>query len=61
METSRDLIPSGGVHITEAQFPAGFYVAKYDADGFTSEPRWFQTKDKAVAYAARLVDLGKAE
>lgn len=49
-----DLIPTNGVHITENFFPKGFYVARYDADGFTSGNRWFPTLDKARAYAATL-------
>ena len=48
------MIPTNGVHITEAQYPKGYYVAKYDAEGFTSAPRWFPTLDKAKAYASSL-------
>ena len=51
---TKDLIPTNGVHITETQFPKGFQVAKYDADGFASDNRWFPTMEKAEAYAAAL-------
>ena len=54
METTKDLIPTNGAHITKATYPAGFYVAKYDNDGFTTAPRWFPTEEKARAYAATL-------
>lgn len=54
METTKALIPTNGVHITEASFPKGFYVAKYDAEGFTTAPRWFPTMEKAETYAATL-------
>jgi hypothetical protein len=47
------LIPTNGVHITEAYSPRGFYVAKYDKDGFTSAPRWFPTLEQARTYAAQ--------
>lgn len=45
------LIPTNGVHVTEAYYPAGFYVAKYDENGFTTAPRWFATREQADAYA----------
>lgn len=48
------LIPTNGVHITEGQFPKGFYVARYDAEGFTQAPRWFPTREAAEAYARTL-------
>ncbi len=48
------LIPANGVHITEGEYPKGFYVAKYDAEGFTSAPRWFPTMAKAQEYARTL-------
>jgi hypothetical protein len=48
------LIPTNGIHITENQYPKGYCVAKYDADGFTSAPRWFPTLEQAKAYAAQL-------
>lgn len=54
METTKDLIPTNGAHITEASYPKGFYVAKYDASGLTTAPRWFPTMDKAEAYAGTL-------
>jgi hypothetical protein len=50
----KDLIPTNGVRITETVFPRGFYVARYDAQGFTSDNRWFSTLDKAEKYAASL-------
>ena len=50
----QDLIPINGVHITEAEYPHGFYVAKYDAEGFTSAPRWFPSLDKAKEYAKQI-------
>jgi hypothetical protein len=49
-----DLIPTKGVHITEAYHPKGWYVAKYDTEGFATAPRWFPTREKAEAYAATL-------
>ena len=57
METklTKDLIPTNGVKITESNYPKGFYVAKYDADGFTSENRWFPTMDRAETYAESLI------
>ena len=54
METTKDLIPTNGVHITASQYPNGFLVAKYDANGFTSDQRWFQTIESAQAYATNL-------
>ena len=54
METTKDLIPTSGAHITKSSFPEGFFVAKYDAEGFTSAPRWFPSIDKARAYAETL-------
>lgn len=52
--TSNDLIPVNGVHIIPTEYPKGFNVAKYDAEGFTSEGRWFPTLEAAKAYAAKL-------
>lgn len=49
-----NLIPTNGVHISESQYPKGFYVAKYDAEGFTSAPRWFSTLDAAKSYASSI-------
>jgi hypothetical protein len=45
------LIPTNGVHIIETEYPRGFNVARYDADGLTSSGRWFETLEKARAYA----------
>jgi hypothetical protein len=42
------------VHISESYFPKGFYVARYDHEGFTQAPRWFPTLDAAQAYARQL-------
>lgn len=53
------MIPERGVHITKSDYPVGFYVARYDADGFTSAPRGFQTLDKAQAYATTLKTRGE--
>lgn len=53
-KTTKDLIPTNGTHITETYYPAGFQVAKHDADGFTTAPRWFPTLEAAKAYAATL-------
>ena len=50
---NKQLIPTNGVHITEAQFPKGFFVAQYDAEGFTTAPRWFATFDAAKTYASQ--------
>jgi hypothetical protein len=49
-----DLIPTNGIHITQADYPKGYYVAKYDAKGFTTDPRWFPTLVAATAYASKL-------
>ena len=49
-----NLIPTNGVHIIETHYPKGFSVARYDREGFTSDGRWFETLDKARAYAAKL-------
>ena len=46
-----NLIPTNGVHITEGEYPKGFYVAKYDRYGFTTATRFFPTIEKARAYA----------
>ena len=51
---TKALIPTDGVWITEAYSPKGFTVAKYDANGFTTVPRWFETMEKAEAYADTL-------
>lgn len=51
---TKDLIPTNGVHICETYYPAGFQVARHDAEGFTSDLRWFPTMEKAEAYAATL-------
>ena len=51
---TKSLIPTNGIHITENQNPNGFYVARYDGDGFTSAPRWFPTLEKAQAYAKQI-------
>lgn len=48
------LIPTNGIHVTETQYPKGFLVARYDAEGLTAAPRWFPTLHKAEAYAAQL-------
>jgi len=48
------LVPKSGVHISEAHYPKGFYVALYDANGFASSPRWFPTRDAAETYARNL-------
>lgn len=53
-QITNSLIPTNGVHITEGEFPKGFYVAKYDAEGFTSAPRFFPTLEKAQAYAQQI-------
>lgn len=54
METTKDLIPTNGVHITKSYYPAGWLVAKYDAEVFTSNGCWFETIEKAKAYAETL-------
>jgi len=54
MTFTTDLIPTNGIYITEAQYPNGFYVARYDAEGFTSHPRWFPTLTQARTYAETL-------
>lgn len=54
METTKALIPTNGVHITPTYYPAGFQVATFDANGLATAPRWFETEEKATAYAAKL-------
>ena len=55
MKTTKALIPTNGVHISETRFPKGFYVATYDHEGFVSEDaRWFDNRATAEAYAAKL-------
>lgn len=54
METTKDLIPTNGVHITKNAYPAGWFVAKYDANGFTEGNRFFDSIEKAKAYAEKL-------
>lgn len=49
-----DMIPTNTVQISESFYPKGFYVARYDHEGFTTAPRWFATKDEADAYARKL-------
>lgn len=49
-----NLIPTNGIHISESQFPKGFYVAKYDCEGFASQPRWFASIEKARAYVKQI-------
>jgi hypothetical protein len=48
------LIPTNGTHVSETQFPKGFLVASYDAEGFVTAPRWFATIDAANRYAAQI-------
>ena len=48
------LIPTNGVHIVETYHPKGWNVARYDHEGFTSDGRWFPTREKAEIYARRL-------
>jgi len=50
------MIPTNGVHISESHFPKGYYVALYDAEGLTSAPRWFATRQEAETYANQLKD-----
>lgn len=54
MSITRELIPTNGVHIIETYGPVGFNVARYDAEGFTSDGRWFPTLVKAEEYARKL-------
>lgn len=49
-----DLIPTNGVHIVETYYPKGFSVARYDREGFSADGRWFETREKAEAYAAKI-------
>ena len=51
---TKDLIPTNGVRISENSFPKGYFVAKYDANGFTTGNRYFPTIKEAEAYAAKL-------
>lgn len=48
------IIPTNSVNISESYFPKGFYVARYDAEGFTQSPRWFPTREQAEDYARKL-------
>jgi len=52
--TQDTLIPTNGVHIVETYYPAGYNVARYDAEGFTADSRWFETVEKAREYARHL-------
>lgn len=49
-----ELIPANGIHISETYFPSGWQVARHDHEGFTSENRWFATREKAQAYAQQI-------
>lgn len=51
---TQDLSPKSGVRIVETYYPKGFNVAKYDADSFASDGRWFETLAAAEAYAEKL-------
>ena len=51
---TKDLIATNGVYISPSFYPKGFTVAKHDAEGFTSDMRWFETMEKATAYAYKL-------
>ncbi len=48
------LIPPPGVHVFATYFPRGFYVARYDREGFAFAGRWFATRAAADAYAQHL-------
>lgn len=48
------LIPTNGVFISESFYPKGWFVARYDAEGLTSDGRWFPTLEAARAYATTL-------
>jgi hypothetical protein len=49
-----NLIPTNGIHIIETYYPSGYNVARYDAEGFTADSRWFDTLKKAQDYARQL-------
>lgn len=48
-------IPVNGVFVSPTFYPIGFYVAKYDAEGFASEPRWFPDRAAADGYKSSLL------
>jgi hypothetical protein len=48
------LIPTNRVAITQTEYPKGYFVARYDAEGFVSEQRWFGTLRAAQDYAKTL-------
>lgn len=49
-------IPSAGIHLFPTHHPRGFYVARYDAEGFANEGRWFDNRRAAEAYAKLLAE-----
>lgn len=49
-----DLIPTNGVYVFPTEYPRGFQAAKYDAEGFAHELRWFPTRERAEAHAKTL-------
>lgn len=51
---TKALIPTNGIWITESFAPRGYTVAKYDAKGFATSPRWFSSLASAEAYAVSL-------
>lgn len=53
------LIPTNGVYITATQYPKGYQVASYDADGLCTRPQWFATRDRAEAYACAASTLAE--
>lgn len=54
MFETKDLIPTNGVYVTETYHPKGFSAARYDHEGFTSQGRWFSTREAAEAHARKL-------
>lgn len=48
------LIPINGIFITKTFAPIGYTVARYDAQGFATAPRWFAAIENAEAYAQTL-------
>lgn len=54
MYRTKDLIPTNGIYVTETYGPKGWQAARYDAEGFTSDGRWFPTLQAATDYAHRL-------
>lgn len=52
--TNGPLIPMSGVRIFATEYPKGFQVARYDADGLATDCRWFSNYANAKARADQM-------